>query len=279
MAIDDAVSRGILVIAAAGNNGVDGAVEYPAAFENVVSVGAVNSQGHLSELTSTGGELDVVAPGMAVRVTSFFGEEALASGTSIAVPHVVGLSSLIWQEDLSKDSQFVRTVLEESGKELLDKTVDVGLIDYNYASFIYDTVAEQYEKNVSIDVPTNEISIKPFDNSKDDMVVKGSWGGEVHKWYLNEITSNADIMAMKLGAVYQDGASNGLYGMKKYPEWHGYFRLEDKNEATNYVAVYRYLIKIGNEYGKGKDYTYVSRSDIPGLSLTAYNRIREAFNP
>ena len=92
--------------------------------------------------------------------------------------------------------------------------MDVGLIDYNYASFIYDTVAEQYEKNVSIDVPTNEISIKPFDNSKDDMVVKGSWVGEVHKWYLNEITSNADIMAMKLGAVYQDGASNGLYGMK-----------------------------------------------------------------
>ena len=86
MAIDDAVSRGILVIAAAGNNGVDGAVEYPAAFENVVSVGAVNSQGHLSELTSTGGELDVVAPGMAVRVTSFFGEEALASGTSIQYP-------------------------------------------------------------------------------------------------------------------------------------------------------------------------------------------------
>lgn len=279
MAIDDAVSRGILVIAAAGNNGVDGAVEYPAAFENVVSVGAINSQGHLSELTSTGGELDVVAPGMAVRVTSFFGEEALASGTSIAVPHVVGLSSLIWQEDLSKDSQFVRTVLEESSKALLDETVDVGLIDYNYASLIYDTVEKQYDKNAPIDIPPNETEIKPFDNSEDETVVKGSWKAVVHKEYLNSITSNADIEAMKLGAIYQDGASNGLYGMIKYPEWHGYFRLEDKNEPTNYVAVYRYLIKIGNEYGKGKDYTYVSISDIPGLSQTAYDRIRAAFNP
>ena len=278
MAIDDAVSRGILVIAAAGNNGVNGAVEYPAAFENVVSVGAVNSQGYLSEVTSTGGKLDVVAPGMAVRVTSFFGEEALASGTSIAVPHVVGLASLIWQEDLSKDSQFVRTVLEKSSKALIEETMDIGLIDYNYARLIYDTIEEQYNKDIPINVLPNETEIRSFDNFEDEMVVKGSWKAVVHREYLNSITSNADIEAMKLGAVYQDGTSNGLYGMILYPEWHGYFRLEANNEPTNYVAIYRYLIKIGNEYGKGNDYTAVSRSDIPGLSVTAYDRIRTAFS-
>ena len=34
------------------------------------------------------------------------------------------------------------------------------------------------------------------------------------------------------------------------------------------------MIKIGNEYGKGKTYTSVSKADIPGLTDTSYSRIR-----
>lgn len=117
-AIDIAVERGILIIASAGNNGYNGVVEYPAAFENVVAVGAIDSQGLISKMTSMGEELDVFAPGVAIRATGFFGEEVIVSGTSMAVPHVVGISSLIWQKDLSKDSQFVRAVLENSSKPL-----------------------------------------------------------------------------------------------------------------------------------------------------------------
>ena len=33
-------------------------------------------------------------------------------------------------------------------------------------------------------------------------------------------------------------------------------------------------VKIGNEYGKGKTYTSVSKADIPGLTDTSYSRIR-----
>ncbi|MBE5965650.1 MAG: hypothetical protein E7255_01545, partial [Lachnospiraceae bacterium] len=100
-AIDTAVARGILIIASAGNGGADGLVEYPAAFENVVAVGAVDSQGNISEMTPMGKELDVFAPGVAIRATGFAGEDVIVNGTSMAVPHVVGVSSLIWQKDLS----------------------------------------------------------------------------------------------------------------------------------------------------------------------------------
>ncbi len=34
------------------------------------------------------------------------------------------------------------------------------------------------------------------------------------------------------------------------------------------------MIKIGNEYGKGKTYTAVSKADIPGLTDTGYSKFR-----
>lgn len=122
-AIDEANTKGILVVAAAGNNGEKGTdnVQYPAAFENVIAVGSVDSQAKISEFGSTGKEIDVVAPGDAVRARGAFGETMITSGTSMAVPHVVGAASLIWQKDLSKPKDFVSQLLEESAKPLGNK--------------------------------------------------------------------------------------------------------------------------------------------------------------
>jgi minor extracellular protease Epr len=47
IAIKDATDKGILVVAAAGNNNSE-VVEYPAAFDNVMAVGGVDSQGNIA---------------------------------------------------------------------------------------------------------------------------------------------------------------------------------------------------------------------------------------
>jgi len=276
-AIDIAVERGILIIASAGNNGYNGVVEYPAAFENVVAVGAVDSQGLISKMTSMGGELDVFAPGVAIRATGFFGEEVIVSGTSMAVPHVVGISSLIWQKDLTKDSQFVRAVLENSSKPLSQVDTRAGLVDYQYAIAIYDTVSKQYQQNDTINIEPNQKEIIPYDNTHDEILLKANWTGPTHEYIFDDVTMTADLIVMKEGARYQD-VSSSLVGMKENPEFHGYFRLVSSGEPVNYVACYRYMIKIANEYGKGNTYTAVAQADIPGLSTTMYNNIRAAFS-
>ena len=119
-AIDEANAKGILVIAAAGNQGENGTdnVEYPAAFENVVAVGSVDSKAEVSDFSSTGKEVDVVAPGEAVRATGAFGETMVTSGTSMAVPHVVGAASLLWQKDTSKSKDFIKKNLKPEKKLL-----------------------------------------------------------------------------------------------------------------------------------------------------------------
>lgn len=77
------------------------------------------------------------------------------------------------------------------------------------------------------------------------MVSKG------HQEYLTE--NNVNIPAMKDGAVYPDKDDSGVPGMTENPDFHGlYERRHSGNEEVNYLASYRFMIKIGNEYGKGK---------------------------
>lgn len=75
-AIKDAKKAGILIFAASGNEGESvnkGTVEYPAAFEEVVSVGATDPSGEVADLTSRDGEVDIVAPGIEITSEGWLG--------------------------------------------------------------------------------------------------------------------------------------------------------------------------------------------------------------
>lgn len=275
-AIDEANANGILVIAAAGNQGENGTdnIEYPAAFENVVAVGSVDSKAELSDFSSTGKEVDVVAPGEAVRATGAFGETMVTSGTSMAVPHVVGVASLLWQKDTSKSKDFVKDLLEESARDLGDKeSYGNGLVDYEYADKQYEKAEEQYDQGQDIDIQDNTKTIETYNNSSDEAKVEGTWSAAKHQQYLTD--NDVNIPAMKKGAIYADSDDSGVKGMTENPDFHGlYQRRHAGNEEVNYLASYRFMIKIGNEYGKGSTYTAVTQDKIPGLSDTSYSRIR-----
>lgn len=91
-AVDYAVERDVLVIAAAGNT--SSSVLYPAAYSPVVAVGSVDSDLQMSSFSSRGPEIDLLAPGRDILVTSTDGGYMLASGSSFAAPHVAGVAAL-----------------------------------------------------------------------------------------------------------------------------------------------------------------------------------------
>ncbi|WP_409015824.1 S8 family serine peptidase [Anaerostipes caccae] len=282
-AIDEANAKGILVVAAAGNNGEKGtdSVQYPAAFENVVAVGSIDSQAKISDFSSIGKEVDVVAPGEAVRATGAFGETMVTSGTSMSVPHVVGVASLIWQKDLSKPKDFVSQLLEESAKPLGNKEkYGNGVVDYEYANNIYEQAKRQYSETKNINVEKNDSVVEIYNNFSDEAKVGGTWSGSNHQKYLTD--KNVNLPVMKKGASYPDSKetdSAKIFGMTENPDFHGFYVRKNSNkENVNFLASYRFMIKIANAYGKGKTYTAVSRSDIPGLTLNSYNKIRSAMN-
>lgn len=91
-AVNYASSNGVMLIAAAGNNGIDSAL-YPAAYANVVSVGAFDSEG-LRAPFSNYGKVDIWAPGVDVLSLTLADDYNVFSGTSFAAPNVAGLAAL-----------------------------------------------------------------------------------------------------------------------------------------------------------------------------------------
>lgn len=87
LAVRYAESRGVAMVAAAGNN-PHLPVGYPAAYPSVLSVTAVDGSGELSAYAARLGSVDVAAPGSRVLTLSSDGAFRTASGTSLASPIV-----------------------------------------------------------------------------------------------------------------------------------------------------------------------------------------------
>jgi thermitase len=80
-------------------------VGYPAAFENVLTVGASGIFDRIWNRSSRGTYIDVAAPGVGVRTTQAGGGYRSATGTSIAAPVVAGIASLLtgYRTDLANN--------------------------------------------------------------------------------------------------------------------------------------------------------------------------------
>jgi subtilisin len=88
--IKEAYSKGIICVAACGNEGNLG-VNYPAMFPECISVGAIDNTGKICDFSSKGYKVDVVAPGKDILSTYVNNSYAIISGTSQATPLVSGI--------------------------------------------------------------------------------------------------------------------------------------------------------------------------------------------
>jgi subtilisin family serine protease len=158
-AVDYAVARGVLLVAAIGNShGSGNPVEYPAALLQPVgsrgvggrglAVGASTKSGKRASFSSTGTHISLAAPGEAVfgavsaastesryprvslpgSATGFYG---YASGTSFAAPQVAGAAALVWAANPQLRAEEVAAILEQtaSGRGTWNPELGYGVLD------------------------------------------------------------------------------------------------------------------------------------------------------
>ncbi|HYK72828.1 MAG TPA: S8 family serine peptidase [Pseudoneobacillus sp.] len=133
-AVDYAYSKGVLVVAAAGNSGyADNTIGYPGALVNAVAVAALenvqqNGTYRVADFSSRGNsatdgdyviqerDVEISAPGKDIQSTWYDGNYNTISGTSMATPHVSGLAAKIWSSNLSWTNAQLRSELQRRAK-------------------------------------------------------------------------------------------------------------------------------------------------------------------
>ncbi|MBI3288462.1 MAG: S8 family peptidase [Elusimicrobia bacterium] len=91
-ALKYAQMRGVVVFAAAGNDG--GSVNYPAAYPDAIAVAALDPSEGIAKFSSRGRQVAFIAPGVDVKSSIPGGGYERFAGTSMATPHMAGLGAL-----------------------------------------------------------------------------------------------------------------------------------------------------------------------------------------
>ncbi|GAB7193320.1 hypothetical protein NUM3379_40290 [Kineococcus sp. NUM-3379] len=117
-ALDYARSKGVVLVAAAGNSGANGnPVMYPAADRGVIGVSATDSADRFASFSEYGPQIDVAAPGVAVTSTLPTGYGTW-NGTSMASPHVAAVAALVKAANPQLTPDQVEQVLKGSAQDL-----------------------------------------------------------------------------------------------------------------------------------------------------------------
>lgn len=138
-AVAYAVGKGVLVVASAGND-ANSTLNYPAAYPQVVAVGATDAAGHRATFSNFGGWVTVAAPGVGITGTApTAGSEYFkpgydkGDGTSFSSPIVAAEAALLWSLRPSVSATDVRLAIVRSSHGYANLGLGTGQVDFRAA--------------------------------------------------------------------------------------------------------------------------------------------------
>lgn len=152
--VDKAYAAGLLIVAAAGNDGNDlgtgDTVDFPARYPSVIGVSAVDRNSARALFSSTGSTVEIAAPGANIASTYLNNQYVYMSGTSMAAPYVAGNLALMKQAYPQLTNEQLRKVLvsqvRDAGPAGRDPYFGFGILQ---AASFTDPVAVKEDLTVS----------------------------------------------------------------------------------------------------------------------------------
>lgn len=128
-AVEYAKSRGVTIVAAAGNDNNDATSFVPAACPGVITVGATGPNDERAAYSNFGSRVDLAAPGgnkgaaqcrqsNCINSTWIGGKYSSIQGTSMAAPHVSGVAALMLAQNSALTPDDIKRCLIESGDSI-----------------------------------------------------------------------------------------------------------------------------------------------------------------
>ena len=205
-AIDYAISQGVTIVVSAGNDAKDVSRYYPAAFPEVVTVGATGENGDLLYFSNTGDAVDVCAPGEKIISSAPDNATGSKSGTSMASPLVASAAAMLLMENPARTPAEIEGIIQNN-------TCDLGLpgkdklFGYGETSFgNYEINPDFYMIETSRELaPTEEkfnINLGYYAGSRVsvvDILIDGTRVREVPSILAGDRKLNLDIRSLAVG--------------------------------------------------------------------------------
>ncbi|MCC3773184.1 type VII secretion-associated serine protease mycosin, partial [Streptomyces sp. UNOC14_S4] len=134
LAVKDALAHDVVVVASAGNDGLDGQVKetYPAAYKGVLAVAASDRNNERAPFSQPGEFVGVAAPGVEMVSTVPLGGQCVDNGTSFSAPYVAGVAALIRAKHPDWKQHQVVAQIEQTAERVTsghDRYIGWGVID------------------------------------------------------------------------------------------------------------------------------------------------------
>lgn len=133
-AVNDALDKGVVIVASAGNDGLGGNVKetYPASYEGVIAVASSDRNNERAPFSQSGDFVDVAAPGVDMISTVPGGGHCADNGTSFSAPYVAGVAALLVAEHPDWEPHHVAAQIAQTAERSVpghDRHVGWGVVD------------------------------------------------------------------------------------------------------------------------------------------------------
>jgi subtilisin family serine protease len=238
-ALEYASTRGLILVAAAGNFGSDVDIGYPAGYDPVIAVAATNWFDQRSIWTPCAGSayghhIDLAAPGDIILSTHLNNSLMYMSGTSMAAPLVAGAAGLLLSERPWLTPQDVRLILTSTtDPKNFDQYIGSGRLNVHRALLMSDAPLGE------IQAPVNTQYVSGI------LEITGTAGGPGFQEYWLEYGAGnypASWHMIARSSTPVSGGSLAAWDLSEVPNGSHMLRLNVSDTGGNISRIFRRVI-------------------------------------